>query len=143
MISFATSNDGYDMAVPSHLPCHYSIHQPRKCNHCLLHNRIVWVWNTEDNLQGGVTEMFTLVAGSVPAGLGATAKCGSLWQFRATADVFPSFIPKEVERIKDPFARKLATRIERLPVQVKSTGVFGFREKISFLKNKCRKSEFT
>ncbi|RVX02633.1 putative hydrolase YugF [Vitis vinifera] len=69
--------------------------------------------------------MFTLVAGSVPAGLGATAKCGSLWQFRATADVFPSFIPKEVERIKDPFARKLATRIERLPVQVKSTGVFG------------------
>nr|CAN73949.1 hypothetical protein VITISV_027382 [Vitis vinifera] len=71
-----------------------------------------------DNLQGGVTEMFTLVAGSVPAGLGATAKCGSLWQFRATADVFPSFIPKEVERIKDPFARKLATRIERLPVQV-------------------------
>ncbi|CBI27283.3 hypothetical protein VitviT2T_000044 [Vitis vinifera] len=65
--------------------------------------------------------MFTLVAGSVPAGLGATAKCGSLWQFRATADVFPSFIPKEVERIKDPFARKLATRIERLPVQLSSS----------------------
>lgn len=77
--------------------------------------------------------MFTLVAGSVPAGLGATEKCGSLWRFRATADVFPSFIPKEVERIKDPFARKLATRIERLPVQVKSTGVFGFREKNIFL----------
>ncbi|KAJ9707781.1 hypothetical protein PVL29_000042 [Vitis rotundifolia] len=65
--------------------------------------------------------MFTLVAGSVPAGLGATAKRGSLWRFRATADVFPSFIPKEVERIKDPFARKLATRIERLPVQLSSS----------------------
>lgn len=31
---------------------------------------------------------------------------------------FPSFLPKEVERIKDPFARSLAKRIERLPVQV-------------------------
>ncbi|KAF9674363.1 hypothetical protein SADUNF_Sadunf10G0119600 [Salix dunnii] len=29
---------------------------------------------------------------------------------------FPSFLPKEVENIKDPFARRLATRIERLPV---------------------------
>ncbi|KAL3511053.1 hypothetical protein ACH5RR_030454 [Cinchona calisaya] len=31
---------------------------------------------------------------------------------------FPAFLPKEVENIKDPFARKLASRIERLPVQV-------------------------
>lgn len=31
---------------------------------------------------------------------------------------FPSFLPKEVEEIKDPFARTLAQRIERLPVQV-------------------------
>ncbi|KAJ6402549.1 hypothetical protein OIU84_014613 [Salix udensis] len=31
---------------------------------------------------------------------------------------FPSFLPKEVEKIKDPFARSLAKRIERLPVQV-------------------------
>ncbi|KAB5561004.1 hypothetical protein DKX38_005961 [Salix brachista] len=31
---------------------------------------------------------------------------------------FPSFLPKEVEKIKDPFARSLAKRIERLPVQI-------------------------
>ncbi|KAG6660197.1 uncharacterized hydrolase YugF isoform X3 [Carya illinoinensis] len=31
---------------------------------------------------------------------------------------FPSFLPKEVEKIKDPFARTLAQRIERLPVQI-------------------------
>ncbi|XP_027100196.1 uncharacterized protein LOC113752887 isoform X1 [Coffea eugenioides] len=31
---------------------------------------------------------------------------------------FPAFLPEQVENIKDPFARKLASRIERLPVQV-------------------------
>nr|GMC72902.1 uncharacterized protein LOC109187971 [Ipomoea batatas]GMC74577.1 uncharacterized protein LOC109187971 [Ipomoea batatas] len=31
---------------------------------------------------------------------------------------FPSFLPKEVHKIKDPFARTLAQRIQRLPVQV-------------------------
>ncbi|OWM64531.1 uncharacterized protein LOC116206857 [Punica granatum] len=31
---------------------------------------------------------------------------------------FPSFLPKEVENIRDPFARRLAQRIERLPVEV-------------------------
>ncbi|GAV65689.1 Abhydrolase_6 domain-containing protein [Cephalotus follicularis] len=31
---------------------------------------------------------------------------------------FPSFLPQEVEKIKDPFARILAQRIERLPVQI-------------------------
>ncbi|KAK8686992.1 hypothetical protein V6N13_085825 [Hibiscus sabdariffa] len=31
---------------------------------------------------------------------------------------FPPFLPKEVEKIKDPFARNLARRIKRLPVQV-------------------------
>ncbi|XP_030956684.1 uncharacterized protein LOC115978911 isoform X1 [Quercus lobata] len=31
---------------------------------------------------------------------------------------FPSFLPKQVENIKDSFARKLATRIDRLPVPV-------------------------
>nr|KJB50574.1 hypothetical protein B456_008G177500 [Gossypium raimondii] len=37
----------------------------------------------------------------------------------AAADYkFPSFLPKQMEEIKDPFARKLATRIERLPVNV-------------------------
>lgn len=33
---------------------------------------------------------------------------------------FPSFLPKEVEKIKDPYARSLAQRIERFPVQVSS-----------------------
>lgn len=37
---------------------------------------------------------------------------------------FPSFIPKEVEKIKDPFARNLARRIKRLPVQVFSSILF-------------------
>ena len=32
---------------------------------------------------------------------------------------FPSFLPKQVENIKDTFARKLATRIDRLPVPVR------------------------
>lgn len=38
--------------------------------------------------------------------------------FTAQGSNFPSFLPKEVENIKDPFARRLATRIERLPVSV-------------------------
>ncbi|CAH9092563.1 unnamed protein product [Cuscuta epithymum] len=33
---------------------------------------------------------------------------------------FPAFLPKEVHNIKDPFARTLARRIQRLPVQVGS-----------------------
>ncbi|KAK3032565.1 hypothetical protein RJ639_036804 [Escallonia herrerae] len=32
---------------------------------------------------------------------------------------FPSFLPKEVHQIKDPLARTLAQRIQRLPVQTK------------------------
>uniref|UniRef100_A0A5B7BNR3 Putative monoacylglycerol lipase ABHD6 n=1 Tax=Davidia involucrata TaxID=16924 RepID=A0A5B7BNR3_DAVIN len=31
---------------------------------------------------------------------------------------FPSFLPEEVHKIKDPFARTLAQRIQRLPVQI-------------------------
>ncbi|KAK9052191.1 hypothetical protein SSX86_028819 [Deinandra increscens subsp. villosa] len=34
------------------------------------------------------------------------------------SEVFPPFLPKQVEKIKDPFARKLASRIERLPVEL-------------------------
>ncbi|XP_058070397.1 alpha/beta hydrolase domain-containing protein VTE7 isoform X1 [Magnolia sinica] len=34
---------------------------------------------------------------------------------------FPSFLPKEVERIRDPSARRMARRIERLPVQISSS----------------------
>ncbi|KAA8532904.1 hypothetical protein F0562_032979 [Nyssa sinensis] len=63
---------------------------------------------------------------------GAVASCcRTLMRFRVSADAFPSFLPKEVERIKDPFARKLATRIERLPVQV------SFSE--SFIMSSCVK----
>ncbi|XP_019456203.1 PREDICTED: uncharacterized protein LOC109356986 [Lupinus angustifolius] len=39
----------------------------------------------------------------------------------ADDNVFPSFLPKQVERIQDPFARKLAMRIQRLPVSVRFT----------------------
>ncbi|KAK7274951.1 hypothetical protein RIF29_16053 [Crotalaria pallida] len=42
-----------------------------------------------------------------------------LTSFKAVADGFPSFLPKEVESIQDPFARKLAMRIQRLPVPVR------------------------
>ncbi|KAF5176548.1 alpha/beta-Hydrolases superfamily protein [Thalictrum thalictroides] len=45
------------------------------------------------------------------------------WRIKCTSsnkDGFPSFLPKQVEKIKDPFARKLATRIQRLPVQISS-----------------------
>ncbi|XP_076920948.1 alpha/beta hydrolase domain-containing protein VTE7-like [Bidens hawaiensis] len=38
--------------------------------------------------------------------------------FRVSAGIFPPFLPKEVEKIKDPCARKLAARIERLPVEL-------------------------
>ncbi|KAK6928101.1 Serine aminopeptidase, S33 [Dillenia turbinata] len=31
---------------------------------------------------------------------------------------FPSFLPKEIENVKDPFARSFALRIQRLPVQM-------------------------
>lgn len=39
-------------------------------------------------------------------------------RFGVWANGFPSFLPKDVEKIKDPLARNLAQRIERLPVQV-------------------------
>ncbi|KAK4263579.1 hypothetical protein QN277_028972 [Acacia crassicarpa] len=45
--------------------------------------------------------------------------CGMPRRFRVLADGFPSFLPKEVEKIKDPFARNFAKRIQRLPVPVK------------------------
>ncbi|XP_061347317.1 alpha/beta hydrolase domain-containing protein VTE7 [Gastrolobium bilobum] len=42
-------------------------------------------------------------------------------RLRVVADGFglPSFLPKEAKKIQDPFARKLAMRIERLPVHVR------------------------
>ncbi|GAB2280193.1 hypothetical protein Dimus_014835 [Dionaea muscipula] len=48
----------------------------------------------------------------------AMAKFKSRRGFRVSSESFPLFLPKEVEKIKDPFAIKLAKRIERLPVQV-------------------------
>lgn len=39
--------------------------------------------------------------------------------FKVVAVKFPKFLPRDVERIRDTFALKLAARIERLPVQVK------------------------
>ncbi|KDP27240.1 hypothetical protein JCGZ_19939 [Jatropha curcas] len=37
---------------------------------------------------------------------------------RSGGGEFPLFLPNEIEKIKDPFARSLAQRIQRLPVQV-------------------------
>ncbi|KAK2636075.1 hypothetical protein Ddye_030867 [Dipteronia dyeriana] len=39
-------------------------------------------------------------------------------RLKVSAEKFPSFLPKQVDNIKDSFARKLASRIERLPVHV-------------------------
>ncbi|KAG6396590.1 hypothetical protein SASPL_142742 [Salvia splendens] len=38
--------------------------------------------------------------------------------FITSATNFPAFLPKEINNITDPFARKLASRIERLPVDL-------------------------
>lgn len=65
------------------------------------------------------TKMVALALGSlaVPITRGTFLRCGY-----AVADAasFPSFLPKEIERIKDPFAKKFAMRIQRLPVPVTS-----------------------
>ena len=45
---------------------------------------------------------------------------------------FPSFLPKQVENIKDTFARKLATRIDRLPVPVRKLSLFLFALRILY-----------
>uniref|UniRef100_A0A2P2M0I7 Uncharacterized protein LOC107428819 isoform X1 n=2 Tax=Rhizophora mucronata TaxID=61149 RepID=A0A2P2M0I7_RHIMU len=58
--------------------------------------------------------MLTLTA--VPALM--PAKCIAQGRPKVMASNFPAFLPKEVEKIKDPFARKLATRIERLSVKL-------------------------
>ncbi|OIT35184.1 PREDICTED: uncharacterized protein LOC109243696 isoform X2 [Nicotiana attenuata] len=70
--------------------------------------------------------MLTLLsarAGGAPpptlfSGIGPRRKCWSFKPFRIWAGEFPDFLPKQVENIKDPFARKLASRIERLPVNL-------------------------
>lgn len=57
--------------------------------------------------------MLTLTASPV---LVRTKSTAHVKLFTVQGTNFPSFLPKEVENIKDPFARRLATRIERLPV---------------------------
>ncbi|URD74500.1 alpha/beta hydrolase fold [Musa troglodytarum] len=37
---------------------------------------------------------------------------------RVSVNGFPAFLPKEVDKIRDPFARDMAKRIERLPVKI-------------------------
>ncbi|KAK9676022.1 hypothetical protein RND81_11G048700 [Saponaria officinalis] len=44
-------------------------------------------------------------------------KCSNIFKVFANHE-FPSFLPKQIHKIKDPFAINLALRIERLPVQV-------------------------
>ncbi|XP_055809939.1 alpha/beta hydrolase domain-containing protein VTE7-like isoform X2 [Solanum dulcamara] len=39
-------------------------------------------------------------------------------RLRIWAGEFPDFLPKQVEKIKDPYARKLASRIDRIPVNL-------------------------
>ncbi|XP_057481184.1 alpha/beta hydrolase domain-containing protein VTE7-like [Actinidia eriantha] len=49
---------------------------------------------------------------------GAKAECGGTrHRCCSGGGRFPAFLPKEVHEIKDPFARTLAQRIQRLPVQ--------------------------
>uniref|UniRef100_A0A2N9IMR9 AB hydrolase-1 domain-containing protein n=1 Tax=Fagus sylvatica TaxID=28930 RepID=A0A2N9IMR9_FAGSY len=71
--------------------------------------------------------MIAVKFGSPPApamGVTVANKCGSLTVLACNTGIagtgtgFPSFLPKEVHKIKDPFARTLAQRIERLPVHV-------------------------
>lgn len=72
--------------------------------------------------------MASLRLGSFPppilTGITVTKKCDRFnGGFKMVGDGggdngFPPFLPKEIEKIKDPFARNLARRIKRLPVQV-------------------------
>ncbi|KAA3456079.1 monoacylglycerol lipase ABHD6 [Gossypium australe] len=72
--------------------------------------------------------MAALRLGSLPpptlTGITVTKKCERFnGGFKVVGDGggdsgFPPFLPKEIEKIKDPFARNLARRIKRLPVQV-------------------------
>ncbi|KAL9246329.1 hypothetical protein vseg_019876 [Gypsophila vaccaria] len=54
-----------------------------------------------------------------PTSLNSTKKTNfkSKFKFILCSNVFPSFLPNQVESIKDSFARNLASRIHRLPVQ--------------------------
>ncbi|KAL0926058.1 hypothetical protein M5K25_004440 [Dendrobium thyrsiflorum] len=47
---------------------------------------------------------------------------GSMACVRVSGNGFPPFLPKEVEKIRDPSARELAKRIQRLPVKISFSG---------------------
>uniref|UniRef100_A0A803QQ13 AB hydrolase-1 domain-containing protein n=1 Tax=Cannabis sativa TaxID=3483 RepID=A0A803QQ13_CANSA len=53
----------------------------------------------------------------IPTKCRASPPLGFAWPQCSTP--FPSFLPQQIHKIKDPFARKLAQRIERLPVSLK------------------------
>ncbi|XP_050238946.2 alpha/beta hydrolase domain-containing protein VTE7 [Mercurialis annua] len=78
---------------------------------------IILVQSFKTKTRIDISYMYTLTAIS-PAFL-MPRKCRAAMHFTVSASDFPPFLPKEVQNIEDPFARKLATRIERLPVQVK------------------------
>ncbi|KAL5123383.1 2-hydroxy-6-oxononadienedioate/2-hydroxy-6-oxononatrienedioate hydrolase [Glycine soja] len=64
--------------------------------------------------------VFSLSIGSSAAlPLRCTSKLTSFRVASADADGFPSFLPRELHTIQDPFARKFALRIQRLPVPVR------------------------
>lgn len=44
--------------------------------------------------------------------------CTDRGRITLSTNEFPSFLPKQVENVKDLFARKMASRIQRLPVEV-------------------------
>ncbi|MCD7469589.1 hypothetical protein HAX54_008729 [Datura stramonium] len=48
--------------------------------------------------------------------IGPNVKWSNSRRLRIWAGEFPAFLPKPVEKMKDPYARKLASRIERVPV---------------------------
>ncbi|XP_057810753.1 alpha/beta hydrolase domain-containing protein VTE7 isoform X2 [Salvia miltiorrhiza] len=52
----------------------------------------------------------------------SAAKFSPRQSFITSATDFPSFLPKQMESIRDPFARKLASRIQRLPVDLSLSG---------------------
>ncbi|KAI3696324.1 hypothetical protein L1987_79337 [Smallanthus sonchifolius] len=61
----------------------------------------------------------TTITAAVPSGiLPVSNRKTSRLFFGASPDVFPPFLLKEMEKIEDPFARKLVSRIEMLPVEL-------------------------
>lgn len=68
--------------------------------------------------------LMSLAAGAAAAtpmssGRHASRCCTGRPGIAVSASEFPSFLPKQVENVKDLFARKMASRIQRLPVEVK------------------------